>query len=260
MSLLVFRDLVKNVGAKLIGIFLPRKCIGCSDILPDYNDCNNQKSPLCFNCEQKLHYITRPTCKKCCEKLPYDLMHNLLCMNCLYNNWSFDQIISCVSYNRKSLDIAMQLKYKGIGAYYIANRIVSTDGNFWVQNNIDFIIPMPLFWKRLFKRGFNQSEIICLELEKLTQIEARLDILCRVKNTKSQGALGQRERMKNVFDAFIIPDHLKSVIKGRHIVLVDDIVTTGATAESAAHALKVCGVKTVTVVCWAKRLQDYSIS
>lgn len=264
-----FQSAIKIIGkilSSIVSIFLPRKCLSCSELLPDFSDEKINKSDICFNCAKALHYITRPVCIQCCEKFSYDLMHGQSCLDCMNNKWAFDELIACVSYSEKALRIAMQLKYKGIGAEYIARSIVKANPLLWessylnninnntANSNIDYIVPTPLHWKRLWKRGFNQTELVGNELSKITSIPMRIDILNRIRYTQSQGKLGQKERARNVAGAFKVDVDMCEEVKDKTIVLLDDVVTTSSTIQSAAKALKKAGAKKVIVVCWAKRL------
>lgn len=284
-----FQSIVKIMSGA-VSILLPRKCLSCSELLPDFSVQKINKSDICFNCAKALHYITRPVCIQCCEKFSYDLMHGQSCLDCMNNKWTFDELIACVSYSEKALRIAMQLKYKGIGAEYIARSIVKANPLLWesadsskssvsnnieyddsikkvdeniahqnlvnanLSNNIDYIVPTPLHWKRLWKRGFNQTELVGSELSKLTAVPMRLDILNRVRYTQSQGKLGQKERVCNVAGAFKVEQDMYLEVQDKIIVLLDDVVTTSSTIQAAAKALKKAGAKKVIVVCWAKRL------
>lgn len=272
-----FYSIIYSIGLKIISgtlnIFLPRKCLSCSELLPDFSSQKINKSDICFNCAKALHYITRPVCIQCCEKFSYDLMHGQSCLDCMNNKWAFDELIACVSYSEKALRIAMQLKYKGIGAEYIARSIVKANPLIWERlsdatyiNNknkgfsekvayaVDYIVPTPLHWKRLWKRGFNQTELLGDELSKIVSVPMRLDILNRVRYTQSQGKLGQKERARNVAGAFKVDTDMYEEVKDKTIVLLDDVVTTSSTIQSAAKALKKAGAKKVIVMCWAKRL------
>jgi ComF family protein len=110
----------------------------------------------------------------------------------------------------------------------------------------DLILPVPLHLFRHIKRGYNQSSLLAHHLSGQTGIKTSDTILRRVKPTPSQGGLSPVERANNVNDAFAIADGKASELKDRHIILVDDVRTTGATLESCAGVLKQAGASEIT--------------
>lgn len=100
----------------------------------------------------------------------------------------------------------------------------------------DFFVPIPLHWTRYAWRGYNQADIIAQELAHFSE-KPSYSLLYRIKNTEYQTKLSSHERQKNVKDAFAVYANKMSHIKGQHIMLVDDLLTTGSTLKSAARAL-----------------------
>lgn len=99
------------------------------------------------------------------------------------------------------------------------------------------IVPMPLSDKRLRERGYNQAEALAEELAVLLELPVLSDVLHRVRHSRSQVRLTPSERETNVSEAFAVPDSRRERVRGRHLLLVDDVVTTGATLNAAATAL-----------------------
>jgi len=116
--------------------------------------------------------------------------------------------------------------------------------------DIDAIIPVPLHRRRLFKRRFNQSAYIAQHLSKLNKIPVDVMSLTRVKATPPQVGLSRSERQKNVRGAFKVLNNKK--IKGKRLVLVDDVFTTGATVEACAKVLLKAGAESVAVLTFAR--------
>lgn len=104
----------------------------------------------------------------------------------------------------------------------------------WIKD-IDYIIPIPLSKEKFRKRGYNQSEFIAQGISNVTNIPVHLNNLVRIKNTKTQTKLNSLERFENVKDAFEIID--KTIFENKHILLIDDVLTTGATIESCAKSI-----------------------
>lgn len=217
-------------------------------------------NPICFECYNHMKWISPPRCRTCCTKFEEDMLDDEQCLSCLNEQYSFEKIIACTEYDEYSGKIAMSLKYKALGANYIAQCLVKENYN--LLKHMDYCIPIPLHIKRLFKRGYNQSLLICNAIQTLTQIPIRNNVLLRTKNTKSQGGLSQKARKENLKKAFQINPALSEKelhslmydFMGKNILLIDDVITTSATIQSAAHILKHSLGCNVYAACWAKRV------
>ena len=117
-------------------------------------------------------------------------------------------------------------------------------------NAADLIVPVPLHWRRLYSRGFNQSALLAQHLHKISHKPVSLNVLKKIRHTPSQGGLSLEERISNVAHCFKVSHPLK--IKDKSIVLVDDVMTTGATLNACANTLLKAGAKEVTVLCVAR--------
>jgi ComF family protein len=113
-------------------------------------------------------------------------------------------------------------------------------------------VPVPLHRWRIWKRGYNQAALIASALAKRTGRRAELDLLKRTKATPVLRGLGKRERALAVRGAFSVPPAAKAKVAGRTIVLVDDVYTSGATANACAKALRRAGAAQVNILCWAR--------
>ncbi len=115
---------------------------------------------------------------------------------------------------------------------------------------VDFLIPVPLHWTRRWRRGFNQSEAIAAELGRLAGVPAMQRNLIRIRRTRRQTALEPGERMRNVEHAFALAE--PAALDGRRVLLIDDVFTTGATANVCARVLKEAGAEAVHVFTFAR--------
>lgn len=111
----------------------------------------------------------------------------------------------------------------------------------------DIVVPVPLYGRRREERGYNQAEILAERLSEITRVELEPDILARIKPTNQQAKLSLDERWINVRDAFAVDPGHGRLLSGKRVLLVDDIVTTGATIFEAARPLRSCGVAGVDV-------------
>jgi ComF family protein len=115
-----------------------------------------------------------------------------------------------------------------------------------------YLIPVPLHWRRLLKRCYNQSAELARALARLSAVQALPDGLLRTRSTPSQGGLSRRRREANVRNAFAVKDRYRERINGANIVLVDDVLTTGATLEACASTLLSAGATRVDAVVLAR--------
>ncbi len=113
----------------------------------------------------------------------------------------------------------------------------------------DLIMPVPLHSRRLKQRGFNQSALLAAYLGESLGIEVNSKDLVRVKNTKPQVGLNPEQRQENVRNAFQAQDE---IVKNKHVLLIDDVLTTGATMLAANISLQIAGAKTVSAYCLAR--------
>ncbi|MDL5048575.1 ComF family protein [Oscillatoria amoena NRMC-F 0135] len=115
-----------------------------------------------------------------------------------------------------------------------------------VARGVDAIVPVPLHTWKMQRRGYNQSEEFAKGLGESMNIPVESNVIARVTNTETQTRKSRLKRWENVRDVFVIPN--RSSIEGRHVLLVDDVITTGATIEACGHALFDAGCATVSAV------------
>jgi ComF family protein len=116
---------------------------------------------------------------------------------------------------------------------------------------VDVIVPVPLSRLRLLLRHFNQAAVLALELSRQTGLPMDPLVLRRTRSTQSQVGMTRDQRRRNVAGAFAVPRHRRPAVEGRNVLLVDDVVTTGATADACARALKRAGAARVDVLALA---------
>jgi len=125
----------------------------------------------------------------------------------------------------------------------------------WVDpalEEADWIVPMPLSQQRLLERGFNQSAVLASALETGAPRKVRHDVLVRIRDTAAQSSLPRRERHANVARAFAVHPDWFAQIRGKKVVLVDDVMTTGASLHAAARALSQAGVAQTMALVFAR--------
>jgi len=217
--------------------------------------------PTCFNCGMEGYRIC-PQCQASfdrskatiCSICGRSVRSIGVCYQCRIKRPNFDQLRSLYDYKGAVRDAVHRLKYKNdMGlAEKLADHLIDfykTQG--W---QVDMIIPMPLFENRQIERGYNQSALLAIPMCLKLCVKYRSDAIIRVKNTKSQVGLSEAERWKNVSDAFLANPQ---IIKGRSILIIDDVSTTGATMNAAASAARMAGAQLIYCLTLARTFRGF---
>lgn len=202
---------------------------------------------LCKNCLKKIDKIKEPVCSKCGERL-YDGL--LQCDYCKEFDYNFDSSRSYCYYDEYSSKIIKGLKYSGkkYFARHIATLMVENKELF---DGVDMLVPVPVTTKTKRVRGFNQAEEIANEISKLVGVPVK-NVLVKSKDHKHQAGLSQKERLENLKDSFELNKEFENDVKGKTIMVIDDVFTTGATANEVAKVLKKKKPKAIMVYTAAK--------
>lgn len=235
-------DVVKFLSP-IIDFALPPRCAGCGLIVAgDFQTCTA--------CWQSLTFLLSHGCDLC--GVPMEI-EGQICAPCLMKAPAHDGVRAAVAYGDVARAIVLKLKHgRRIGlAKLIARKLARH-----LPSEPVLLIPVPLHRWRLWHRGFNQSALIAVELAKLSGHAISLDGLQRIKSTPMLGGLGRAARAKAVKSAFSVSVMGAQKINGSAIVLVDDVYTSGATANACARTLKDAGAASVTILCWARVLQN----
>jgi len=215
-------------------------CICCGSLID-----KTRPYSLCDKCIRKFHWITGRTCNKCGKALPDDY-RGKFCYDCMQREHYFDKGYSCLTYGYYERQVMMDFKYNNKG--YIGNKLgdILYDRISLENLEIDVIIPVPVSRKRLQKRGYNQSEVMARRLGKRLDVRVDGKSLIRKKNTGLLRSMNPSERELALQDAFEVPG--KAYVEGKRILLIDDIYTTGATADACSKVLKAAGALEVLVL------------
>ena len=225
---------MKRIGEKLLDWLYPPRCIFCEQILPIQGERHS-----CIECYSHLPWNEGTLCQICGKSIPDE---KNICYECSAKKPYFIQGFGVFRYEGMVQDALYRFKYGGHREYgkdfaaiiepYLAKYIQSLP--------IDIIIPVPLHKKRQRQRGYNQAEQIGKYIGQLLKIPMENHILLRSKDTPPQSQLSAFARWNNSKDAFTIIDNSK--IKGKFILLIDDIYTTGSTINACSKALVEQGV------------------
>jgi ComF family protein len=195
-----------------------------------------------LECWAKIRRNLPPFCLRCGRHLEKNNLHKSICLDCLKKNLVFDRAFSPCVYEGTIKQLIHEFKYKD--KEYLGQTLVKLMIEFIQEynlpmNDIDFIIPIPLHRTRLREREFNQAKILSNYLAQEFHKNVLDDCLMRNRNTKTQTDLETPERLLNVKGSFSVKT--SESIKGKNLLLVDDVLTTGATCSEAARALKDAG-------------------
>jgi ComF family protein len=172
------------------------------------------------------------------------------CAACLSDPPLFDRARAAVAYGEVPRNVALKLKYGGRPG--VAETMARLMERHLVAGSDPLLVPVPLHRWRIWSRGYNQSALIATVLARRSGLPALLDLIERTRRTPYLRGMGPRERRQTVRGAFRVAERHKVALKGRSVILVDDVFTTGATADACARALKKAGAKEVALVCWAR--------
>jgi len=217
----------------LLEIIFPPVCLLCARRSREKGFCGECRSHL----EQKR--ITSPVCLKCGEPFQSSKAVGHVCGRCLKTPPHFNSARSAFVYDGHVLDAVHRFKYAGDTslAVPLATETLCAIGS----KDHCLIVPVPLHPERLRARGFNQSVLIARELSRITSIELCCNNLKRARDTGQQVGLGVEERKRNVSGAFTLEK--PEFFKGKKALLVDDVMTTGATINECARVLRGSGAE-----------------
>jgi ComF family protein len=210
---------------------------------------------------QTLSFISAPFCSLC--GVPHSTSKNedkainkeLRCPQCLDKAPEYDTHRAALKYDDASKMLVLKFKHQDHG-HLIKTFTPWLSALAGELTAIDYVLPVPLHYRRLLYRRYNQSALLAKDLSQRLDIPYRGDILKRVRATASQGHKSPKERIKNVKGAFAVNDTYLAAIKGKNLLLIDDVYTTGATLNACALALKKSGAAQVHCLSIARALKD----
>lgn len=239
----ILHQKVKDLFCAIMDFLLPPLCMNC--------DCSvSEHQTLCADCWKEVHFLAEPLCGCCGASFDLPVDEGTLCGACLDHTPVFNAARAAFLYDDVSKGLILRLKHADqlhpVPA--LAKWMVRTGDEFWGQ--ADMIVPVPLHRWRLLKRRYNQAALLARGIGKHIDVPVVYDLLQRIKATESQGHKNRKERFDNLRGAFALKKDMN--IKGKSIILIDDVFTTGATVETCAKLLKKSGAAKVFVVTLAR--------
>ncbi len=240
--------MVGALFSKIIDLILPPVCFLCRDVVFKENS-------VCEKCWPQISFITVPFCEGCSYPFSFgEQGDHLKCGSCLESPMTFTRTRAVFKYDHFSKNLILPFKHnKAIHFAPLLAQWMERAGKDILQD-ADLLVPVPLHWSRLLKRGFNQAVVLSRHLTKVSHIPTNVHVLKRMKRTASQGHLTVAEREENVRNSFQVKADGKRVIQGKTVILIDDVLTTGATVNACAKSLLKNGAKEVRVLVAARVL------
>lgn len=229
--------------AKKVGDFVRKilynskwRCLICGKEIFD------EDKRICVECESTLPYNDGAICEHCGRKVTVTQSYCTTCKGVLTN---LDACRSCFSYEKPIDKLIKDVKYSN--KRYVVDYLAERLALLYLKNyfNADGFVYIPMTEKAFRDRGYNQSQLLALKVSEITGVPV-IDCLKKVKDTKRQATLNRNERLKNLNNAFKVID--KKAVADKTLVIVDDVTTTGSTAQVIAGRLKNAGAKKVYLI------------
>ena len=245
MSLSATTRLLTQLKKTTPDVIFPPGCVRCAEPIDTPDN-------LCARCWPEMTYISAPFCDICGFPFEYDAGDGFVCATCLRQLPVFARARAVLKYDDASRD--MILGYKHSDQTNRAPTFAS-----WMSragadliNDCDVICPVPLHHKRLIKRRFNQSALLAGEIAKLTDKPVIHDLITRKRPTISQGGLSAKARLRNVRGVFEVTQTREDPLNGAKVLLIDDVLTTGATVNACSMSLLKGGATKVDVLTFSR--------
>jgi len=230
---------------RIADLLLPPQCFGCGARV-------ERAGALCGGCWGRIQFIEKPLCPVLGIPFPYDAGDGLLSAEAIANPPPYGRARAVARFDDMARQLVHALKYGDrmecaplMGAWMArAGAELLADA--------ELIVPVPLYRSRLWRRQYNQSALLAREIGRRGEVPVELDLLRRIRATRAQTGLSAGERARNVAGAFRIRPGHEGAVRGRHVLLVDDVFTTGATAGACCRALMKGGAGAVDVLVFAR--------
>jgi ComF family protein len=236
----------RRAGRALLDLVYPPLCAACRAPV-------SEPHALCATCWQAIGFLDGPVCVRCGLPFELDPGADIVCGACHANPPPFDKARSVMRYDDASKKPILALKRADrLDLVLPFARWMDRIGKPLIEE-ADLIVPVPLYWTRLWQRRFNQSAMLARRIAKGSGTAVDLLALRRIRPTPSQGEMvSAKARRRNVRGAFKIHPKRREAVQGKTILLIDDVLTTGATVAACARALKRAGAANVLVLTLAR--------
>jgi len=240
-----YRQVVRRLGRAVVDGVLPPRCLACGATV-------GEPDALCGPCWAALRFFAPPWCAVCGQPFPHPMGEGAVCADCARGPASWDRARAVLRYDQHSRKLVLALKHDGT---HLARALGS-----WMRraggellDEADLLVPVPVHWSRLFARRYNQAALLAHAIHRAGGPPVAPDWLIRRRRTPSQGRLGAVARARNVRGAFAL--RAGRSVAGKRLVIIDDVLTSGATAEECARVLRRAGAGFVGVLTLARAVR-----
>ncbi|WP_293795342.1 ComF family protein [uncultured Bosea sp.] len=233
----------------LVGIVYPPTCIAC-------RAATGEAQALCSACWRGIGFIERPYCERLGTPFPVDLGAGLLSPAAIADPPVFARARAVCRFDGTARELVHRLKYGDrVELSLTLGRMMAQAGR-ELAADADLVLPIPLHRTRLWRRRFNQAAALAQVIARETGLPLAAATLARIRRTRRQVGLTRAQRAENLQGAFHVSAAARSLVEGRRILLVDDVLTTGATVNAASRALLRAGATAVDVLTFARVVTD----
>ena len=238
------RDAFAHLPKLALDIALPTLCVSCREPVDGEG--------VCAACWAKLSFIAPPFCPRLGIPFVYDPGPELLSMEAIAHPPAYQRARAAVRYDDVARTLVHALKYQD------RTDLAPTMGRWMARagkellGEADVLVPVPLHWRRGWSRRYNQSGALAKVIARQSGVKMASEALRRVRATEQQIGLSRKDRASNVQGAFKVVDERKAEIQGRRVILIDDVLTSGATVDACARALLRAKAAQVDVLVFAR--------
>ncbi len=237
-------DGFRHAARLALDVALPTLCVACREPV--------NGEGVCATCWTKLSFIAPPHCPRLGIPFVYDPGPEMLSMEAIANPPAYTRARAAVRFDEVARTLVHGLKYQDrTDLAPIMGRWMTRAGRELLAD-ADMLIPVPLHWRRAWQRRYNQSGALARVIARQSKVKLRTDLLLRVRATQQQVGLSRPQRASNVQGAFEVSSDRRADIRGRRVILVDDVLTSGATVDACARALLRAKAAQVDVLVFAR--------
>lgn len=236
---------LRRAGSTLLDAVLPPRCLACGITI-------GRGGSICADCWRELAFISAPICACCGYPFEYAVDEPAFCGACLQGRPAFDRARAVLCYDDLSRPLVLGFKYGDRTNNAPAFGTLMARAGAELLADADWLVPVPLHWRRLWARRYNQAALLAHAVERASGVPVMVDALKRRKATAPLGHMSPAARRRGLRGAFALRPERRDALAGRRVVLIDDVLTTGATAEACARVLKRRGVASVDLLVLAR--------